>query len=248
MPMAQRAGRDLAVEALRKRFGGVPAVDGVSFTVPGGAILGVIGPNGSGKTTTLNLLGGVYRPDGGSIRIGGRELTGRSSLRYSRLGISRTFQNPRVFTTISVLDNMLIPVLHARGRRAGYRARAMELLDLVGLAAHRDTAASELSGGQQKLVEFARALMTDPAVVLMDEPFAGVHPSVKQVMRAQIRRRNERGTAFMIVSHEIPDLMRLSQRVICMSAGTVISHGTPGEVSGDPAVIEAYLGRSGGAR
>jgi ABC-type branched-subunit amino acid transport system ATPase component len=241
-PGAGRGG--LRVEGLRKRFGGQVAVDGVGFTVTPGALVGLIGPNGSGKTTLLNLLNGVYRPDAGSIRLDGVELAGRPSARFVRHGVTRTFQTTRVFSTVTALENMLVPLLHARESRAGVQARALELLNFVGLADHRDTPASELSGGQQKLLEFVRALMTDPVIVLMDEPFAGVHPSVKELMRQRISERNEQGTSFVIVSHEIPDLMRLSGQVVCMSDGQVVAAGAPEEVTADERVISAYLGRS----
>src|SRR5690606_13961672 len=145
-------------------------------------------------------------------------------------------------------ENMLVPVLHNKGSRRVHLQRADELLEFVGLAAHADTPASELSGGQQKLLEFVRALMTDPHVVLMDEPFAGVHPSVKDLMRQRIRQRNAEGTAFVIVSHEIPDLMRLCSEVICMAEGSVVAHGAPDEVTANPAVVEAYLGRGPAGR
>jgi branched-chain amino acid transport system ATP-binding protein len=233
---------NLAVSGLAKRFGGQRAVDDVSFTVEPGTILGLIGPNGSGKTTTLNLLNGVYRPDAGSIRVGGLELAGRGSRDFVGHGITRTFQTARVFTTVTALENLLVPTLHQRAPRRSLERKAVGLLDFVGLGGHRDTPASELSGGQQKLLEFVRALVTDPSTVLMDEPFAGVHPSLKELMRERILERNREGTSFVIVSHEIPDLMRLCGTVVCMSDGRVVSQGTPEEVTGDPRVIEAYLG------
>jgi branched-chain amino acid transport system ATP-binding protein len=232
----------IEVEALRKRFGGLTAVDDVTTSVQAGQIVGLIGPNGSGKTTTLNLINGVHAPDAGTIRVGGRALAGKPSSAFVKAGVTRTFQNPHVFSTVTALENMLVPVLHQRGSGHAMRERAEELLDFVNLAGHRDTPASELSGGQQKLLEFVRALMTEPLAVLMDEPFAGVHPSVKEVMRARIKERNREGTAFVIVSHEIPDLMRLCSHVICMTEGRIASAGTPEEVTNDPAVIKAYLG------
>ena len=233
---------ELRVEGLRKRFGGQAAVDGVGFTVAPGAVLGLIGPNGSGKTTLLNLLNGVHRPDAGSIRLGGAELAGRSPAHFVRHGVTRTFQTTRVFTTVTALENLLVPMLHSKEHRRDTESRALELLEFVGLSDHRRTPASELSGGQQKLLEFVRALMTEPVIVLMDEPFAGVHPSVKELMRDRIRERNRRGTSFVIVSHEIPDLMRLSGEVICMSDAKVVAHGSPDEVTADERVVAAYLG------
>lgn len=236
-------GPVIEAEGLIKRFGGMTAVNGASFTVESGGLLGVIGPNGSGKTTTLNMLNGALKPDAGVVRVNGAEMQGKSSTALVKAGVARTFQNPRVFTTITAIENMLIPVLHSGGRKEGsWREKARDLLGFVGLADHRDTPASELSGGQQKLLEFVRALMTEPDVVLMDEPFAGVHPSVKEHMRERIRERNEAGTAFVVVSHEIPDLTRLCSQILCMSDGEVIAFGSPDEVTSDSRVIEAYLG------
>lgn len=237
----------LVATGLSKRFGGNQAVREVSLRVPPGSVVGLIGPNGSGKTTTLNLLNGVLRPDAGAISVDGATLAGRSSRSFVDHGITRTFQTTRVFSTVTAMENLLIPTLHSRRQRGELQRRAAELLEFVDLSMHRDTAASELSGGQQKLLEFVRALMTGPKVVLMDEPFAGVHPSLKETMRESIRQRNEQGTSFVVVSHEIPDLMRLCDEVVCMSDGVVICHGTPQEVSEDARVIEAYLGAQAGS-
>jgi ABC-type branched-subunit amino acid transport system ATPase component len=248
----------LAVREVGKRFGGVEAVRDVSLTVAPGQVLGVIGPNGSGKTTLINLLTGVYRADRGSIQVAGAETSRLPAYRVAGLGVARTFQNPHVFSTLTVRQNLLMALRHSvrRGRPAdrspGADSNALagsddivRWLELTGLADKADHVASELSGGQRKLVEFARAMVRRPSLVLMDEPFAGVHPAVKRVLHDRIRQlADSRETAFLIVSHEIPDLIDLSDQFICMAAGAVLKMGDPAEVCRDEAVVDAYLGAS----
>jgi ABC-type branched-subunit amino acid transport system ATPase component len=235
-------GRVLEVREVTKRFGGLVALDRASLRLPPGQVLGLIGPNGSGKTTLLNVINGVHRPDTGRITLGDRDLTGRRPHELVGLGLSRTFQNAHVFRTLTAFQNMLVPMLHQRGDVRGWARRAEELLERMGLSAHRDQAASELSGGQQKLLEFARAMMTEPALVLMDEPFAGVHPEIKALLIEHIKGAAGAGVAFLIVSHEIPDLMSLSSSMVCLAQGRCLRSGAPAEVARDERVIEAYLG------
>lgn len=233
----------LATQQVTKQFGGLVAVRQVSIAIDAGTVLGVIGPNGSGKTTLLNVINGVYQPNGGAIRLDDTEITGRPPHRLAELGLLRTFQTARVFSTVSTFGNMLVPLTHRAVGRSDAEERAMELLELVNLADMRDEAASELSGGQQKLLEFARALMPRPRVVLMDEPFAGVHPTIKSTMFDAIQHAREtEGAAFIVVSHEIPELIGLSDRLVCMNFGEVIAEGSPQEVTSDELVVEAYLG------
>lgn len=240
----------LAVREVGKRFGGVEAVRDVSLTMAPGQVLGVIGPNGSGKTTLINLLTGVYRADRGSIQVAGTETSRLPAYRVAAMGVARTFQNPHVFSTLTVHQNLLMALRHGvRGRRAGAGDGGSDdiarWLELTGLTGKADQVASELSGGQRKLVEFARAMVRRPSLVLMDEPFAGVHPAVKQVLHDRIRQLAAAGeSAFLIVSHEIPDLIDLSDQFICMAAGAVLKAGDPAEVCGDEAVVNAYLGAS----
>lgn len=233
---------------LLKRFGGVTAVDSIDVSFAEGALVGLIGPNGSGKTTTLNLLNGAIAPDSGRIEVAGKRLEGKSSSAFVSAGVTRTFQNPRVFESLTALENLLVPVLHSKGGTSKWTEKAESLLDFVGLGEHRNTPASELSGGQQKLLEFVRALMTEPRIILMDEPFAGIHPSLKEVLREKIKETNANGTAFLVVSHEIPDLTRLCSEMICMADGSVIGQGDPSELIKQPAVIEAYLGHGPAAK
>jgi len=232
----------LEVNAVSIGFGGILAVNRVSFELNGSTILGIIGPNGSGKTTLLNILNGVHPPDEGEITFNGVKTTRLKSHQLTKMGIMRTFQNPHVFQTITVYQNMMVPLLHANVPAHESYEKAMELLKFVGLEEKAEIPASELSGGQQKLLEFARALMTDPQLVMMDEPFGGMHPQIKGTLIQRIREMRERGIAFMIVSHEIPNLMELSQQVICLNYGKLIANDTPIAVSQNESVIEAYLG------
>ncbi|MGH3401299.1 MAG: ABC transporter ATP-binding protein [Streptosporangiaceae bacterium] len=239
----------LAVEGLSKRFGGVQAVRDVSYSMAAGSVLGVIGPNGSGKTTMINLLSGAYRPTRGSVLISGRQSTGLPAHRICALGVARTFQNPHVFKTLTVRENLSVSVRHRAGSASARRHAKYcdEWLELVGLTRLADRVAHELSGGQQKLIEFARAMVRRPLLVLMDEPFAGVHSDVKALLHRQIASLSSRGeAAFMIVSHEVPDLMSLSQSLLCMAEGQVLTSGPPQTVCSDARVIDAYLGAPAG--
>lgn len=233
----------LELENVTKAFGGVRALDGVTFSVRPGDIVGLIGPNGSGKTTLLNTINGVLEPDDGEVLVNGVTTTGSPPYRLADLGVMRTFQTARVFETITVQRNMMVPLLHSKISTGEFEQRATALLDLIGLRHLSAMPASGLSGGQQKLLEFARALMTEPSVVLMDEPFGGMHPGIKSVLIERIQQINaERDVTFMIVSHEIPNLMTLSDRVLCLHQGRVIADGTADEIRKDDAVVEAYLG------
>ena len=235
----------LDIASVGKWFGGVAALDNVSFSVDTKSVVGLIGPNGSGKTTLLNVINGVFAADQGSVQLGDVSISSRRPYDLAALGLSRTFQSARVFSTLSVLQNLFIPLLHqsALDRRSA-SPRANELLVFVGLEKQATATASELSGGQQRLLEFARALVTRPRLILMDEPFAGVHPEIKGLLIRCIRETVQReGASFLIVSHEVPDLVAMSDVMVCLVEGKVAAMGQPGEVIRDERVVEGYLGR-----
>jgi len=239
----------LSLDGVRKSFGGVAAVRGVATTIGRGEICGLIGPNGSGKTTLLNLIGGQLRVDGGQIRFDGRAIHTLPPDAVAARGIARTFQMPRVFRHMTVLENLLVP-LCADHRRTGWadgRRDADVLLRLVQLEGLARTEARMLSGGQAMLLQLARCLIQRPlALCLLDEPFAGVHPAIKAQMVGAIREINRaRGVAFLVVSHEMATLRRLAGRIAVMHNGALIAEGTLEQVARDPQVIEAYLGRAG---
>jgi branched-chain amino acid transport system ATP-binding protein len=235
----------LKVDAIGKRFGGLVALGGVSFDVPRSSVVGLIGPNGSGKTTLLNVINGIYAADRGSVEYDGASTRNKKPSELAATGVSRTFQNARVFSTLTVEQNLFIPLLHqGTGERAKSILRAGELLSFVGLEAHAGRTANNLSGGQKRLLEFARALVTRPGLILMDEPFAGVHPQIKATLIRCIKDIVAReGASFLIVSHEVPDLVSLSSRMVCLVEGKVAAVGDPHDVVHDAKVIEGYLGR-----
>lgn len=232
----------LETRGVGKTFGGLKAVDDVSFAVSEGELVGLIGPNGSGKTTLLNMLSGHLAPDRGEIRLDGAPIQGLRPNRLARLGVLRMFQLTRVFRRMSVRDNLL-----AAGRALGLdaraaRERATELLEELGLTHVVALDAGQLSGGQQKLLEFGACFMAKPRLALLDEPFAAVHPTMKAVMARFIRSRHQGGQTFVVVSHDMPVIVELCPRAVCMNAGRVLADGPTRAVLNDTQVIEAYLG------
>ncbi len=236
----------LTLRGLGKSFGGVAAVRDVTTALGSGEVRGLIGPNGSGKTTLLNLIGGQLVPDQGEIRLGDRPIQGMPPDAVAALGVARTFQLPRVFRHMTVLENLLLP-LCADHRHASWgegREAARRTLEFVGLDELAHAEARDLSGGQAMLLQLARCLVQRPLrLCLLDEPFAGVHPTIKDRMVGAILEINRRdGVTFLVVSHEMTTLRRLCSRVSVMHNGEWIAEGTLDEVARDPRVLEAYLG------
>jgi branched-chain amino acid transport system ATP-binding protein len=237
----------LRFDGVTKRFGGTLAVDAVSTSVAVGEIYGLIGPNGSGKTTLVNLVSGLLPLDGGSILLDGRAVGRRRPHQMAALGVVRTFQMPKAFGSLSVLDNLLVPLSadHRREPLAPARARAAEALAWTGLDHLSDAAATTLSGGQTMLLQFARALMHEPVrLLLLDEPFAGVAPAIKERMIETILRLNrDRGASVLLVSHELATVRELCARVGVMNAGRLIAEGPLAQVAERREVVDAYLGK-----
>jgi branched-chain amino acid transport system ATP-binding protein len=247
----------LSVQGMRKSFSGLCVVDDVSFAVDPAGITGLIGPNGAGKSTLFSLITGFLGADAGTISFGGTAIHRLSPQARARRGLARTFQVPRPFADLSVRENLmaaapgqpgervlslLLRPGSVRRREAAVMAQADALLDFLGLSHVAGNRAGGLSGGQQKLLELGRALMTEPRYVLLDEPYAGVNPVLIEEISVRIRSLAQRGTGFLIVEHNLPALSRLADRLLVMDRGRLIASGTPQAVLADPVVQDAYIG------
>ncbi len=230
----------LDVDKITKRFGGVTALRAVSISVEQGQIIGLIGPNGSGKTTLINVITGVLRPDEGNVYFKGEKITGRKPHSTVSVGIGRTFQLSRVFANLTVLENMFCVARHHLDK--DQHKKALDLLTQVNLIDLKNNLAMDLSFGQQRLLEFARTLMYEPTLLLLDEPTAGINPVLAENLAASIGNLSEDGKTFMIVEHNIPFVRRVCERLLVLNEGEKVAEGSPEEVLRDKRVIDAYLG------
>jgi branched-chain amino acid transport system ATP-binding protein len=247
----------LSLRGLTRDFGPFRAVDGVTLDIRKGSITGLIGPNGAGKTTLFNMVAGSLKPSGGSVSLNGKDVTGKPSEALFALGLARTFQIPRPFRRMSVLDNLMLApsaqvgetvhgALFRRRRMAeqerALRKKAEEILDFVTLSHLADHPAGKISGGQMKLLELGRALMGDPTVILLDEPAAGVNPTLTNILIDRIEQLNRRGVTFVVIEHDMDFVMRHCDPVIALAEGKVMFEGSAEEARVNPELLDAYLG------
>jgi branched-chain amino acid transport system ATP-binding protein len=247
----------LSLSSVAKSFGGFKAVDDISLEVPVGGLVGIIGPNGAGKSTLFSLITGFLAPDAGTVSLRGEDITRLATHERARRGMVRTFQVPREFSHLTVRENLMVAApgqsgetlrglflrpATVRAEEAAIAARVADTIALLRLEPVADMPAGRLSGGQKKLLELGRALMTNPSLILLDEPFAGVNPVLIEALSELIRRLNARGTGFLIIEHDLPALTRLVTTLHVMDRGRLLASGAPAEVLAAPEVREAYLG------
>ena len=234
----------LRVEGLSKWFGGLQAVKDVSFSMHRGEILGLIGPNGAGKTTAFNMIAGFLKPSAGSVHLAGRDMTGRKPWDVCKAGVARTFQLSKPFGDMTVIDNLMVGGFARHTDRSRNRDRALEVADFLGLGPLVETEAQNLTAFDRRRLELARALCTEPELLLMDEVVAGATPSEAEEMVKLVRKVRDRGVSILIVEHVMKVIMSLSDRVIVFDHGELIAEGEPAAVVSKPEVLKAYFGEN----
>ncbi|EHQ91216.1 ABC transporter ATP-binding protein [Desulfosporosinus youngiae] len=247
----------LELSGVTKHFGGIAAVEDIRFEVTEGSILALIGPNGAGKTTLFNIITGALSPEKGSVRIKGREMVGLKPFQIASAGITRTFQNLQLFSSMTVLENVMAGA-YLRSKKGFIRSffsfpgncreekrireESLILLDEIGLGSSAGLLASELPFGKQRLLEIARALASDPALVLLDEPAAGLNPAETEVLTGYLKKLKTKGTAMVLIEHDMQTVMEAADKIVVLNFGQMIAEGTPAEIRTNPDVIKAYLG------
>ncbi len=235
---------ELKVNHIHKNFGGLQVLRDVTFEVNGPELIGLIGPNGAGKTTLTNILDGALRPTSGTVYLNGKRIDTLPPYMVARAGLGRTFQVTRAFRRMTVVENLLVPAmaLHATANRKEEEAKAHEVLEFLTIDHLANEYGRALSGGQQKLLELGRLLMLNPEIVILDEPFAGVHPKLMEIIYEWIYRVNDQGKAIILISHDMDTIFTLSKRLLVLNYGDLIADGDPNVVKNDPLVKAAYLG------